>query len=68
MSRSRSASNVRSPPAARPRLTETELLPPERFPHLLALQDADDPEDIWAFSVETLVAGLHTQVRRAKRR
>lgn len=48
--------------------TETELLPPERFPHLLALPDADDPEDTWAFSVETLVAGLHTQVRRAKRR
>jgi len=49
-------------------VTETELLSPERFPHLLALPDADDPEDTWAFSVETLVAGLHTQVRRAKRR
>ncbi len=48
-------------------MTETELLPPERFPHLLALQNADDPEGIWAFSVETLVAGLHTQIRRAKR-
>jgi AcrR family transcriptional regulator len=48
--------------------TETELLSPERFPHLLALPDADDPEDTWAFSVETLVAGLHTQIRRAKRR
>lgn len=48
-------------------MTETELLPPERFPHLLALQDADDPEGTWAFSVETLVAGLHTQIRRAKR-
>lgn len=48
--------------------TETELLPPEHFPHLLALPDADDPKDTWAFSVETLVAGLHTQVRRAKRR
>jgi len=26
------------------------------------------PREAWAFSVETLVAGLHTQVRRARRR
>jgi AcrR family transcriptional regulator len=48
--------------------TETELLSAERFPHVLALPDTDDPQATWAFSVETLVAGLHTQVRRAKRR
>lgn len=48
--------------------TETERLPAERFPHLLALPAASEPEDTWAFSVETLVAGLHAQVRRAKRR
>jgi AcrR family transcriptional regulator len=48
--------------------TETDLLSPERFPHVLALADVDDPEGTWAFSVETLVAGLHTQLRRAKRR
>lgn len=47
--------------------TKTDRLPPDRFPHLLALPD-DDPRGAWAFSVETLVAGLHTQVRRAKRR
>ncbi len=47
--------------------TETDLLSPERFPHVRALPDVEDPEDAWAFSVETLVAGLHTQVRRAKR-
>jgi AcrR family transcriptional regulator len=47
--------------------TETELLSPDRFPHLLALPAEGDPEDAWAFSVETLVAGLHTQIRRAKR-
>jgi hypothetical protein len=35
---------------------------------VVALQDVDDPRDAWAFSVETLVAGLHTQIRRAKRR
>lgn len=48
--------------------TETGLLPPDRFPHLVALEDVDDPEGTWAFGVETLVAGLHTQVRRSKRR
>ena len=48
--------------------TSLELLPPDRFPHVHALPDVDDPEEAWAFSVETLVAGLHTQVRRARRR
>jgi AcrR family transcriptional regulator len=48
-------------------VTETELLPPDRFPHLLALADDGDPENTWAFSVETLVSGLQTQIRRAKR-
>jgi AcrR family transcriptional regulator len=51
-----------------PAATSLELLPPDRFPHVHALPDVDDPEEAWAFSVETLVAGLHTQVRRAKRR
>jgi len=56
--------------AARGNTVETEIdtLPADRFPYLRALQDVDDPEEAWAFSVETLVAGLHTQVRRAKRR
>jgi AcrR family transcriptional regulator len=48
--------------------TEVDTLPPDRFPHIRALTDVNDPEVAWAFSVETLVAGLHTQVRRAKRR
>jgi AcrR family transcriptional regulator len=48
--------------------TEIDTLPADRFPYIRALQDVDDPEDAWAFSLETLVAGLHTQVRRAKRR
>jgi AcrR family transcriptional regulator len=48
-------------------VTETELLPAESFPYLLALPDVEDSEGVWAFSVETLVAGLHAQVRRAKR-
>jgi AcrR family transcriptional regulator len=48
--------------------TEIDTLPADRFPYVRALEDVDDPEEAWAFSVETLVAGLHTQVRRAKRR
>lgn len=48
--------------------TDTDLLHPDRFPHVLALTDVTDAEETWAFSVETLVAGLHTQVRRTKRR
>jgi AcrR family transcriptional regulator len=48
--------------------TQLEPLPPERFPYVRALGEVDDPENAWAFSVETLVAGLHAQIRRAKRR
>jgi AcrR family transcriptional regulator len=48
--------------------TSLDLLPPDSFPHVHALEGVDDPEGTWAFSVETLVAGLHTQVRRARRR
>jgi AcrR family transcriptional regulator len=48
--------------------TSVDLLPADRFPYVHALPDLDDNEEAWAFSVETLVAGLHTQVRRAKRR
>ncbi len=56
--------------AARGAAAETaiDMLSADRFPHVLALQDVDDPQEAWAFSVETLVAGLHTQIRRAKRR
>jgi AcrR family transcriptional regulator len=56
--------------AARGAAAETAIDPltAHRFPHVLALRDVDDPQEAWAFSVETLVAGLHTQVRRAKRR
>jgi len=48
--------------------TAIEGLSVDRFPHVLALGDVDDPQEAWAFSVETLVAGLHAQIRRAKRR
>ena len=52
--------DTRKPPSTR--------CPPAAFRTCRALPDVDDPEEAWAFSVETLVAGLHTQVRRAKRR
>lgn len=48
--------------------TPVAPLPPERFPYVRALDEVDNPESAWAFSVDTLVAGLHTQIRRAKRR
>ncbi len=48
--------------------TSVELLAPDKFPYVHALEDVAEPEEAWAFSLETLVAGLHTQVRRAKRR
>lgn len=47
--------------------TAVDALPLDRFPHVHALTDVDDPEVAWEFSVETLVAGLRAQVRRAKR-
>jgi AcrR family transcriptional regulator len=48
--------------------TSVELLPPDKFPHVHALPDVEEPEEAWAFSVETLVAGLQTQIRRTKGR
>jgi AcrR family transcriptional regulator len=48
--------------------TATDSLSPDRFPYVLALPEVENPEDAWPFSVETLVAGLHTQIRRAKGR
>jgi AcrR family transcriptional regulator len=48
--------------------TALDRLPSDRFPYVRALEEVEDSDVAWAFSVETLVAGLHTQVRRAKRR
>lgn len=58
------ALGARGEPAA----TSLEPLPLDRFPYVRALDEVDEPENAWAFSIETLVAGLHAQVRRAKRR
>lgn len=50
--------------------TQFDRLPAGTFPHVHALRDeaAADPEIAWEFSVETLVAGLRAQIRRAKTR
>jgi len=45
--------------------TALEHLPAEKFPHVHALGSQVDPEVAWTFSVETLVAGLAAQIRRA---
>ena len=37
-------------------------LPPERFPRVRSLDELTDPEPVWAFSLETLVAGLRGQL------
>lgn len=43
--------------------TAVDLLPAERFPHLHSLRELVDSEAAWAFSLETLVSGLHDQLR-----
>lgn len=54
---------------SRGQMTETAMedLPAERFPEIRALSSVNDPELAWAFSLETLVAGLAAQLRRRKR-
>ncbi|HZQ81462.1 MAG TPA: TetR family transcriptional regulator [Gaiellaceae bacterium] len=42
--------------------TAVTHLPAESFPHVHALGSGLDPETTWAFSVDTLVAGLRAQI------
>jgi AcrR family transcriptional regulator len=42
-------------------------LPPESFPHMRRLALEPDPDRAWAFALETLVAGLRSQLRRHRR-
>lgn len=42
--------------------TAVEQLPADRFPHVHALLGQSDPEAAWAFSIETLIAGLRAQI------
>jgi AcrR family transcriptional regulator len=55
--------------ASRGERTETalELLPEESFPHVRSLSGEHDPELVWSFTLETLVAGLRSQLRRRRR-
>jgi len=46
--------------------TQVDDLPPEDFPHLHALADIESEEAAWAFTLETLVSGLRTQIRRRR--
>jgi len=50
--------------AARGATAETAIgeLPPDRFPQLRSLGELTDPGPAWAFSLETLVAGLRAQL------
>jgi len=48
--------------------TSLEQLPAEAFPHIHALSDQPEPEVAWAFSAETLIAGLRDRIRQSKTR
>lgn len=48
--------------------TALEDLPEESFPHIRRLGGDRDPEVAWAFTLETLVAGLRSQLRRRRSR
>jgi AcrR family transcriptional regulator len=39
-------------------------LPPDRFPRVRSLDELTDLEPVWAFSLETLVEGLRSQLER----
>jgi AcrR family transcriptional regulator len=44
--------------------TAIEDLPAEQFPEVRRVASITDPEAAWAFSLETLISGLRSQVRR----
>ncbi len=56
--------------AARGETAETAIedLPPEAFPEVRRAASISDPEAAWSFSLETLVSGLRSQVRRNRQR
>jgi hypothetical protein len=50
------------------RETQLDQLPAEQFPLVRSVaRDAADHERVWDFGVETLIAGLHTQLIRGRR-
>ena len=46
--------------------TAVEELPAELFPQVRGIRDVTDPEVSWSFALETLIAGLRAQLRRAR--
>jgi len=46
--------------------TTLDTLPPAQFPQMHQLRDLADPETSWSFSLETLVSGLRSQLRRRR--
>ncbi len=48
--------------------TAVEDLPPDAFPEVRRAASISDPEAAWSFSLETLVSGLRSQVRRHRQR
>jgi AcrR family transcriptional regulator len=46
--------------------TTLDTLPPDQFPQMHRLRDLADPETSWSFSLETLVSGLRSQLRRRR--
>ncbi|MHB8342328.1 MAG: TetR family transcriptional regulator [Mycobacteriales bacterium] len=55
--------------ASRGDAAETAIgeLPPESFPELRLVAEAADPEAAWAFTLETLISGLRSELRRRPR-
>ena len=51
-----------------PSETAIEDLPPETFPEIRRVAGVADPDAAWAFTLETLVSGLRSQVRRSRQR
>lgn len=47
--------------------TTLDTLPADQFPQMHRLGDLADPESSWSFSLETLVSGLRSQLRRRNR-
>jgi AcrR family transcriptional regulator len=47
--------------------TDFTALPVESFPQMHQLSVDCDPESVWSFTIDTLIAGLQAQLRRQKR-
>jgi len=55
-------------PESRKAKTDLTALPPERFPQARELRKMTVEPDVWAYAIDTLVAGLAANLRSAKAR